>query len=60
MSSIMFAAARFSDLPELRDLRDMFYGRYGNSVELFASQEVNSINTHLGRSYICSCFSTSE
>ncbi|KAF2303901.1 hypothetical protein GH714_024259 [Hevea brasiliensis] len=39
VSSLMFAAARFSDLPELRDLRDIFYERYGNSVELFANQE---------------------
>ncbi|KAJ9183970.1 hypothetical protein P3X46_007762 [Hevea brasiliensis] len=39
VSSIMFAAARFSDMPELRDLRDIFYERYGNSVELFANQE---------------------
>lgn len=33
MSSLMFAAARFSDLPELRDLRDTFQERYGNSIE---------------------------
>ncbi|KAJ9167805.1 hypothetical protein P3X46_019398 [Hevea brasiliensis] len=39
VSSLMFAAARFSDLPELRELRDIFYERYGNSVELFANQE---------------------
>ncbi|XP_050217059.1 uncharacterized protein LOC126667947 isoform X1 [Mercurialis annua] len=39
VSSLMFAAARFSDLPELRDLRDVFYERYGSSVELFANQE---------------------
>lgn len=40
VSSLMSAAARFSDLPELRDLRDTFYERYGNSVELFVNQEV--------------------
>ncbi|GKV06586.1 hypothetical protein SLEP1_g18460 [Rubroshorea leprosula] len=39
VSSIMFAAARFSDLPELRDLRNMFHERYGNSLELFVNQE---------------------
>ncbi|EEF48272.1 conserved hypothetical protein [Ricinus communis] len=39
VSSLMFAAARFSDLPELRDLRDVFYERYGSSLELFANQE---------------------
>ncbi|GAV82136.1 Ist1 domain-containing protein [Cephalotus follicularis] len=40
VSSLMFAAARFSDLPELRDLRHMFYERYGNSVELFVNQRL--------------------
>ncbi|XP_060668684.1 uncharacterized protein LOC107431867 isoform X2 [Ziziphus jujuba] len=39
VSSLMFAAARFSDLPELRDLRETFYERYGNSLELFVNQE---------------------
>uniref|UniRef100_A0A7N2MA12 Uncharacterized protein n=1 Tax=Quercus lobata TaxID=97700 RepID=A0A7N2MA12_QUELO len=39
VSSLMFAAARFSDLPELRDLRQMFQERYGNSLELFVNQE---------------------
>lgn len=39
ISSLMFAAARFSDLPELRDLRDNFLERYGNSLELFVSQQ---------------------
>ncbi|WCJ42453.1 Regulator of Vps4 activity in the MVB pathway protein [Euphorbia peplus] len=39
VSSLMFAAARFSDLPELRELRDIFLERYGTSLELFANQE---------------------
>ncbi|XP_062090761.1 uncharacterized protein LOC133797022 [Humulus lupulus] len=39
VASLMFAAARFSDLPELRDLRQMFYERYGNSLELFRNEE---------------------
>lgn len=39
LSSLMFAAARFSDLPELRDLRDTFLERYGNSLELFVNQQ---------------------
>ncbi|XP_065849682.1 uncharacterized protein [Euphorbia lathyris] len=39
VSSLMFAAARFSDLPELRDVRDIFLERYGSSLELFANQE---------------------
>ncbi|XVF49202.1 hypothetical protein PTKIN_Ptkin03bG0249600 [Pterospermum kingtungense] len=36
----MFAAARFSDLPELRDLRQIFYERYGNSMELFVNKQL--------------------
>ncbi|CAN0901592.1 IST1-like protein [Linum grandiflorum] len=38
VSSIMFAAARFSDLPELRDLRQLFLERYGDSLELYVNQ----------------------
>ncbi|XP_042482130.1 uncharacterized protein LOC122062575 [Macadamia integrifolia] len=37
--SLMFAAARFADLPELRDLRQLFAERYGNSLESFVNQE---------------------
>ncbi|XP_043724804.1 uncharacterized protein LOC122671571 isoform X2 [Telopea speciosissima] len=37
--SLMFAAARFADLPELRDLRQLFSERYGNSLESFVNQE---------------------
>lgn len=40
MASLMFAAARFSDLPELRDIRDLFQERYGSSFECFVSQKV--------------------
>lgn len=40
VSSLIFAAARFSDLPELRDLRDTFLERYGNSLECFVNQKV--------------------
>ncbi|KAI3992490.1 hypothetical protein MKX01_022581 [Papaver californicum] len=39
VSSLMFAAARFADLPELRDLRQMFTERYGNDVEPFVNRE---------------------
>ncbi|XP_058732296.1 uncharacterized protein LOC131603872 [Vicia villosa] len=39
VSSLMFAAARFSDLPELRDLRQIFQDRYGNSIECFVNKE---------------------
>lgn len=41
VSSLMFAAARFSDLPELRDLRQTFQERYGDSLEYFLNKEVN-------------------
>ncbi|XP_074582201.1 uncharacterized protein LOC141838585 [Curcuma longa] len=33
VSTLIFAAARFPDLPELRDLRSLFAERYGNCVE---------------------------
>ncbi|GMQ06570.1 hypothetical protein CsSME_00051106 [Camellia sinensis var. sinensis] len=39
VGSLMFAAARFSDLPELRDLRDTFQERYGSSLEHFVNPE---------------------
>ncbi|KAL2251203.1 UNVERIFIED_CONTAM: hypothetical protein Sindi_2242600, partial [Sesamum indicum] len=39
VASLMFAAARFSDLPELRDLRDIFQQRYGNCLEAFVNQK---------------------
>ncbi|KAJ4708436.1 IST1-like protein [Melia azedarach] len=39
VASLMFAAARFSDLPELRDLRQIFQERYGNSLEHFVNKE---------------------
>lgn len=40
----MFAAARFADLPELRELRSLFAEKYGTSLETFANEEVNTIN----------------
>lgn len=39
VASLMFAAARFSDLPELRDVRDLFQQRYGSSLECFVNQK---------------------
>ncbi|KAG9137350.1 hypothetical protein Leryth_024582 [Lithospermum erythrorhizon] len=39
VGSLMFAAARFSDLPELRDLRNLLRERYGNSLECFVNQK---------------------
>ncbi|KAM3301033.1 putative protein isoform X1 [Capsicum chacoense] len=39
VASLMFAAARFSDFPELRELRDLFQERYGNSLECFVNQK---------------------
>lgn len=42
VASLIYAAARFADLPELRELRAMFTEKYGNSLESFTSKEVNS------------------
>lgn len=39
VASLMFAAARFADLPELRELRSLFTERYGKSVESYANKE---------------------
>ncbi|KAG2608086.1 hypothetical protein PVAP13_4NG287200 [Panicum virgatum] len=39
VSTLIFAAARFPDLPELCDLRLIFTERYGNFVEPFVSLE---------------------
>lgn len=38
--SLMYAAARFADLPELRDLRNLFTEKYGNSLECYINKEV--------------------
>lgn len=40
VASLMFAAARFADLPELRELRAVFTERYGNSIDCYANKEV--------------------
>jgi hypothetical protein len=40
VSTRIFAAARFPDLPELCDLRHLFTERYGSSVEPFVNYEV--------------------
>ncbi|XP_056698854.1 uncharacterized protein [Spinacia oleracea] len=39
VASVIYAAARFSDLPELRDLRNQFYEKYGKDLEPFTSKE---------------------
>lgn len=39
VSTLIFAAARFPDLPELCDLRHIFTERYGSSVEPFVNSE---------------------
>ncbi|KAK6944983.1 Vacuolar protein sorting-associated protein Ist1 [Dillenia turbinata] len=39
VSSLMFAAARFADLPELRDLRNVFQEKYGNFLEYFVNKQ---------------------
>lgn len=38
----MFAASGFSELPELRELRQMFHEKYTDSLALFVNQEVKS------------------
>ncbi|XP_010519705.1 PREDICTED: uncharacterized protein LOC104799073 [Tarenaya hassleriana] len=46
VSSLMLAASAFSELPELRDLRQMFHDKYGDSLGLFINQElVESLST---------------
>ncbi|CAH9144316.1 unnamed protein product [Cuscuta epithymum] len=39
VASLMFAAARFSDLPELRDIRDLILEKYGSGLECFVNQK---------------------
>ncbi|KAJ6700888.1 REGULATOR OF VPS4 ACTIVITY IN THE MVB PATHWAY PROTEIN [Salix koriyanagi] len=39
VQSLIYAAARFSEFPELRDLRSAFIGRYGPSLEAFVNEE---------------------
>ncbi|KAM0061493.1 putative vacuolar protein sorting-associated protein Ist1 [Helianthus debilis subsp. tardiflorus] len=39
----MFAAAIFSDLPELRELRTLFAERYGNHLEPYVNQQVKGL-----------------
>uniref|UniRef100_A0A1J3CZK5 IST1-like protein n=1 Tax=Noccaea caerulescens TaxID=107243 RepID=A0A1J3CZK5_NOCCA len=40
VSSLMFAASGFSELPELRELRQMFHEKYADSLGLFVNQEL--------------------
>ncbi|CAM8956307.1 unnamed protein product [Rhodiola kirilowii] len=40
VASLIFAAARVSDLPELRDLREAFQEKYGDSLQYFVNQKV--------------------
>ncbi|RDX70419.1 IST1-like protein, partial [Mucuna pruriens] len=37
--SLIYAAARFADLPELRDLRTLFNEKFGNSLEPYINKE---------------------
>lgn len=56
MPSLMFAAARFADLPELRKLRHIFVGRYGNSLESFVNLEVIAHTSTLNRTFFVHFF----
>ncbi|KAL1551490.1 hypothetical protein AAHA92_19329 [Salvia divinorum] len=40
VASLMFAAARFADLPELRELRTMFSERYGKSLDYYVNKQL--------------------
>jgi len=40
VASLIFAAARFADVPELRELRSVFTERYGNFLECHVNKEV--------------------
>lgn len=42
VATLIFAAARFSDLPELTDLRSVFTKRYGTRMETCIDKEVFS------------------
>ncbi|KAE8714706.1 F-box/LRR-repeat protein [Hibiscus syriacus] len=39
IASLIYAAARFADLPELRTLRALFTKKYGNSLEPYLNRE---------------------
>uniref|UniRef100_A0A7N0ZUJ8 IST1-like protein n=2 Tax=Kalanchoe fedtschenkoi TaxID=63787 RepID=A0A7N0ZUJ8_KALFE len=39
VASLMYAAARFADLPELRELRSLFSKKYGNFLDSYVSKE---------------------
>ncbi|XP_004235713.1 vacuolar protein sorting-associated protein IST1 [Solanum lycopersicum] len=39
VASLIFAAARFADVPELRELRSLFTERYGNFLECHVNKE---------------------
>ncbi|CAN0878263.1 hypothetical protein LINGRAHAP2_LOCUS12380 [Linum grandiflorum] len=39
IQSLMYAAARLAEFPELRDLRSVFVQRYGDCLELFLNKE---------------------
>lgn len=56
VASLMFAAARFSDLPEIRELRDLFQERYGNSLECFVNQKVICLLYYVCTSFFASLF----
>lgn len=56
MSTLIFAAARFSDLPELCDLRRLFTERYASHMESSVKAEVLNRVPHLN--YIQPLFSS--
>lgn len=51
VSSLMFAAARFADLPELREMRTLFLENYGDCVNSYANKEVSVVNLNKPQEY---------
>ncbi|XP_038692608.1 uncharacterized protein LOC119990662 [Tripterygium wilfordii] len=46
VASLIYATSRFSEFPELRDLRTLFIEKYGSSLESFTSKEfVEKLNS---------------
>ncbi|CAN1777547.1 IST1-like protein [Linum perenne] len=43
IQSLMYAAARLAEFPELRDLRSLFTHRYGDCLELFINKQFSEL-----------------
>ncbi|XP_075110389.1 uncharacterized protein LOC107804723 [Nicotiana tabacum] len=47
VSSLIFAAARLADVPELRQLRSVFTDIYRNSLECYLNKEVRKVTSSM-------------